>query len=115
MPFTFGPQPEKLKVNLAEDAEFTLTLEIPVLDEDGTPLEPWPEDAALEFRFVMFEDPPVIWTAEIDPDNNRIMSWNIDPDGTAPLLTAFRAGNIKAARWYFDDAYKGKGEVVDVT
>lgn len=114
--FEWGAHPDPLKINLAEDTDFRTFLRIPETSSvDGAPLDPWPTDISVELRFIRVTGDPIVWVASIDVDDNRRLGWDVDKAETRPVLDEFRAGNIKAARWFIEDDYMGRGVVKDVT
>jgi hypothetical protein len=81
----FGPKPARLTVKIAEDADFGQYVRIPPVDGKGRPPDPWPADQAIELRWGKVNgDPPTVWTAEIDPDDDHLMGWNIDKAEVKP-------------------------------
>ena len=116
MAIEFGPAPEALTVKLADDADFVQYVRIPSLDSAGQPTPPWPDDQAIELRWIKANgDPPIAWTAAIDPDDDHLMGWNVDKAVSGPVLTSFRSNALVAARWFIGDLYLGKGRIKDVT
>jgi hypothetical protein len=112
----FGPNPARLIVKLAQDADFVQFVRIPPTDAKGRPTDPWPDDQAIELRWIKASgDPPIVWTAAIDPDDDHLMGWNIDKAEVNPVLNLFRTNQLVAARWFIGDLYQGKGTIQDVT
>jgi hypothetical protein len=74
-----GPQPAGFRINLPADADF-----VGEVVSDGDPFDP---DTLIQLRFTEI-DPAVVWTAEIDTNDNHIARWTIDEEDVAALIAA---------------------------